>query len=469
MTHGMGDTFKKRHRHYLSFLLIALIGVLSGCSGGVGEYSIVVFTDVHFDPFYDPSLFSELNGSSEDEWDDIFRTSTVTGPPAWGSETNYPLLTQALVSACREATSTPFLLFAGDILTHSFSTKFYEAYGQEDDAAMRSFTYKTVSFFADEVREHCGDVPVMFTLGNNDSYEGNYKIEPGGSFLADTLDLFYTYFLLHGADYDAFAATYAAGGYYATDLLHSNLVFISLNSILFSPRAADGSEGAADTQLDWFEATLADARSEGKKAWILLHIPPGVDIYSSVNNYMDESGALSDADTMWKEVYQQRYTEILQSHADVVSMTFAGHTHMDEYRLSIDVDGSGAEPVIVTPSVSPVFNNNPAFKVLTVSSVQWSPSDYRSLNYPLDVADPAYQSYYTFSNAYGLNGVLETTLAELYPMLNEVEADRENYIGYYYSGHNEANPINGTNWRAYWCGIGRMTKEDFLECVNGSI
>jgi hypothetical protein len=87
------------------------------------------------------------------------------------------------------------------MLTHGFSATFYTLYGSVDQTVMRQFTLKTVSFFTGLVRLNVVATPVVFTLGNNDSYEGNYKIEPNSVFLADTADLFYTDLLAGAADY----------------------------------------------------------------------------------------------------------------------------------------------------------------------------------------------------------------------------------------------------------------------------
>ena len=37
---------------------------------------------------------------------------------------------------------------------------------------------------------------------------------------------------------------------------------------------------------------------------------------------------------------------------------------------------------------------------------------------------------------------------------------------FYYSGHDAANIIDDVNCPAYWCGIGKMDKKEYVECVN---
>ncbi|MBT3181022.1 MAG: hypothetical protein HN337_00780, partial [Deltaproteobacteria bacterium] len=421
---------------------------------------------VHFNPFYDSEIFDDLVDTSEDGWEEIFEGSTVTAPQTWGEESYYPLLIRTLDQVCEKATGTSFVVYTGDILTHGFSSKFYALYGSEDEAAMKAFTYKTVAFFASELRDRCGDLPVVFTLGNNDSYEGDYLIEPGGEFLSDTSELFFSTMLYEKADEDEFTVSWNAGGYYSTSDISSDLTVINLNTILFSPEAVSGSEMAAETQLSWFDTELANASAAGKRVWILLHIPPGADIFSSVSSYMDDSGLLSDAAMMWQEAYQQSFLTTLNTYRDSVDAIFSGHTHMDEYRLALEDGNSWKLEIITTPAISPLFGNNPAFKVLTVGGGGWKPQDYEAFNISLDSDDQVFASYYTFSDAYELDGVLESSFATLYSELGSDDSKKATYIDHYYSGNNSSNPIDNTNWPAYRCAIGEMDKSAYIECVN---
>lgn len=450
------------------FLFTLLIVIIAECSSGNGSQLITVvsFSDIHFTPFYDTTIFTQLVEASAEDWDAIFQQSTATDPLNWGEETNYNLMKQTVQETCNEATEAPFVIFTGDILTHRFSTTFYALYGAKDETAMRAFTYKTLSFFAAQVRKYCGTVPIAFALGNTDSYEGDYLSAPGSEFLADTSELFYSTLLMERADPSTFSSTYTAGGYYATDLLGSNLTLISLNTVFFSPHAASGTEDAAVTQISWLEHTLSSARTHGKRVWILMHIPPGIDIYGSVRSYMDGSGHLSDASLMWKADFQRSFTEILIEYSDTVVAMLAGHTHMDEYRLSAENGSYSNGSVIVTPGISPVFGNNPAFKVISVSADSWVPVDYYSLYNPLDAERQTFSTYYTFSNAYGLSGILDLAFAQLADEFDTEQTQWATYVTYYYSGNDDSNPINDVNWPAYKCGITKMDKDDFIECVN---
>ena len=431
----------------------------SDAGNSVGISQAVVFSDVHFNPFYDTTIFPALVAADASQWESIFASSSISEPSTWGEDSNYPLFALALSSIRANSTSSSAAIFPGDILVHQFDTRFYALYGSEDEEAMKSFLYKTVTFFAGEVRAYLGNIPVMFELGNNDAYEGDFKIEPNSQFLADTAEPFYTLFLNSTADHDAFLDTYEAGGYYSARPLGTNLVVIALNSIFFSPDAASNTAAAAAAELDWFGTTLASAASSGQKAWLLTHIPLGANIHANKDR-IDARGHLGDAKMMWDPDFQTRFLNILAAYSNTVTMIFTGHTHMDEYRLP-------AGALEVTPAISAIDSNNPAFKIFTFYTNSFEIADYSSMNYDLAAMPGSFQQYYTFSSTYKTDGPLATMLECVFPTLRSKAARRAAYKGHYYSGHDSASPINDTNWPVYWCGIGEISKQDYIDSVNG--
>ena len=81
-------------------------------------------------------------------------------------------------------------------------------------------------------------------------------------------------------------------------------------------------------------------------------------------------------------------------------------------------------------------------------------------------SSPEFSTYYVFSEAYNTEMPLELSLRSLFPKLATDTFSQQTYTDFYYSGHNAANNINTTNWPAYWCGIGKMVQEEYIECVN---
>jgi hypothetical protein len=433
---------------------------------------VVVFSDIHFNPFYDadPAIFQQLVSKDPSEWARVFQTSSITAPSLWGSDTNYPSLVLALSSIRRNLGKSQLVIFTGDILGHNFPETFFRLYGSpaepgpEDIAAMESFADKTVEFFMDQVRSSIGNLPVMFALGNSDSYIGAV---PEPSFLSHTAELFYTKFLNGTADQQEFLATFTKGGYYSSEPPGTNLMVIGLNTVMFVPFLKDVEKSAVDDELAWLDSKLAAAKASGKKVWLLMHVPPGADKYTTAGN-ADSNGHIAAATMMWEPGYQARFLRIISHYPGVITLTLAAHTHMDEYRIY-----SPGNVVQITPSITPYFGNNPAFKVITLHQDSLKPIDFSIQNYDLAATPLQFNSYYTFSTTYSLQGLLNDSFSLLYPTLVTNTIKQALYRGHYFSGHNYSipspntfNPITDTNWPVYWCGIGNMDEQEIIRCVN---
>ncbi len=451
-----------------------LIFSLAGCTGtGNGtnnNFSVVVFSDVHFNPFYDPSLFKALVSADAGEWATVFQTSKITAPSVWGADTNYPLLVLALSSIKQNLGTSPLIIYTGDILGHNFPKTFFELYGSQDPpdvadiAAMQSFADKTVAFFMEQVRSTVGDIPVMFTVGNSDSYIGALP-EPG--FLSNTAELYYTNFLKGIVDHQTFLNTFTTGGYYSADLPGTNLMVIGLNTVMFNYDFGDTLKSAVDAELAWFDSQLAQAHAAGKKVWLLMHIPPGADKYETAKK-VDANGHITTATMMWNQDYQTSFLQILSKYPGLITQMLTAHTHMDEYRI--------VSPGILadtTPSIAPYFGNNPAFKIFTFSQDTFKSTDYSIMNYDLATNPEQFNSYYTFSAAYFMYGFLNDSLLQLYPELATENAKQQLYRGHYFSGHNytvpvgnEFYPITDKTWPVFWCGIVHMDEQGLIDCVN---
>ena len=96
----------------------------------------------------------------------------------------------------------------------------------------------------------------------------------------------------------------------------------------------------------------------------------------------------------------------------------------------------------------------------------WELLDYCSVACHLGSTSPEFSTYYVFSEVYSTEMPLELSLTSLFPKLATAVLSQQNYRGFYYSGHNAANNIDDTNWPAYWCGIGKMAMDEYIECVN---
>jgi len=92
-------------RRYLLSTLIGLLlsGVLSAPAAGQEEgwRECLLISDIHFDPFADPSLFGSLTREPVSEWRRLLASSSERGVSQLRSDSNYVLLESCLAAAAR--------------------------------------------------------------------------------------------------------------------------------------------------------------------------------------------------------------------------------------------------------------------------------------------------------------------------------------------------------------------------------
>ena len=219
-----------RTSRLICFLVLVNVVFSGGCGVSTSApppvseptFPVVVFSDIHFNPLDDPTLCHSLDAADPSDWAGILQGSLK--PPALPplhTDTNYLLLRLALSGIKQNLGASPVVIFAGDLLVHKISSLYYESCdgltaGQTPTAqqvlAMQAFADKTATFVMQQTRTAVGSVPVMFVVGNNDSYTG---LGPDSIYLANTVEPYYAKFVNGtAADYPAFFNTFTNGGYY---------------------------------------------------------------------------------------------------------------------------------------------------------------------------------------------------------------------------------------------------------------
>jgi sphingomyelin phosphodiesterase acid-like 3 len=278
---------------------------------------------------------------------------------------------------------------------------------------MQSFTNNTASFVMQQIRRAAGNIPVVFAVGNCDSYTGE---GPDRLFLESTAEKYYSLMLNGTADHQEFLDTFKTAGYYSVELFKKRLMVIALNTILCSAMLPDDNSGLVNPQLLWFEAKLAAAKAAGQKVWLVMHVPVGAFV-SQTAGTVNADGQISAAAMMWDTDYQDRFLATLHEYPGLLSMCIAGHTHMDEYRIM------SADYVLeIAPGISPIFGNDPAYKVFTIDRTSFMPNNYYSMNFDLHTLPRQFQSYYTFTTAYSVPAYTTKALNTLFPNLASDEA-----------------------------------------------
>jgi sphingomyelin phosphodiesterase acid-like 3 len=413
-------------------------------------------SDLHFDPFYDPILVPKLVKADVREWRRLFEGSKVSTVSTYGSDTNYLLLRSALAALRGTVRRPDFILVSGDFLGHNFQEKFQQASPGSNQAAYLSFVHKTLAFVTAGLRQTFPQVPIYPALGNNDSDCGDYAIEPGGPFLAAAAELWRP---LLGGKTGTFAETFRIGGFYSVP--HPTvprLRIVVLNSDFFSRKYKDTCGAKANLtalQLGWLAYTLQRAALAGETVWIMEHIPPGIDVFATLSSH--EPCPASPV-SLWQPEALATYQQILAAAPGTVVATFAGHTHIDDFRLLAGGFVHG------TPAVSPVYDNNPGFQVFSFDRSSGALTDLRT--FFLDVSGSGtgpWSFEYSFQQAYGQTGYTTAALQSLQQAIVNDPKVRSVFLENY-PVHSRKGAPNPENWKAYSCGIVSPTTAEFAEC-----
>lgn len=410
-------------------------------------------SDIHFNPFADPAIVTKLEAAEVSEWDAILASSTVTAFSAYGSDVNDPLLRSAIGAMQKELPSPAFVLISGDFLAHGFEKSYQQYATDKSQAAYTAFVTKTVAYVASNFRKTYPGVRIYPTLGNNDSDCGDYAVAPDGAFLANFRDVWRP--MVGSRSFDR---RFATGGYYHADLPGlRNIRVIALNTNFFStsyknPCGKPGPDPGL-RELEWLDAELLLARVEHKRVWLLFHIPPGVDVYDTLT-YGGACPTLAP-ETFWKDEYLQKYLRIVEVHRNTIIGSFAGHTHQDEFRIA------SGDFIHITPSVSPIFGNNPAFEIVDVGR-DGGVAGYTAWHLP-NVTLP-WAREYAFGEAYGKPRYDTAALTELAAAIGSDAATREKYFGYSSSGNAKSAGEALAKWQGYWCGLQAITGSAFTPC-----
>jgi len=458
-----------------SAALFALVVVLA--SPAVAEDGqFLLISDIHFDPFDDAALFDELQDQPADQWGAILDKSRPAGLNPRGTDSNFALLQSGLDDVHQRIPDPDFILYPGDLMAHHWISK-YDALApkshEDDPQAYRAFTAKAIRFLALEFRRRYPETPIFATLGNDDSYCGDYRIEPDGPFLKMFAETWGP-FAASGQEFQALRRTCAKGGYYSARLPQTrDQRLVVLNSIFFSVNYENACGTTTDTpalnQFQWLAQTLEQAEAAGESVWLLMHIPPGVNSFNTAKNW--EAG--DPPVGFWQPELMNRFLGLLQRFRSTIHVAFAGHTHMDDFRVLPTGEGSGAVCKIA-PAVSPIFGNNPGYQVYQYDRRTGGLENYRTYfltNLPANdsPADPKpgrWAFEYDFRDAYGLGALSARAVDRLAERLKDNDATRAHYRTYY--GVSAPPEFTPRMFPVYRCAITNPRNTEFLKCLRES-
>jgi len=176
-------------------------------------------------------LVNRLAAAEPGQWRAVLESSDDTSLGQYGRDSNWMLLRSALRQMAETLPNPVFVIVSGDFLAHSFRRTFDAAASDHSDAAYRVFVRKTMQFLAQQLRQSFPAAPILPALGNNDDVCGDYQLQPGGPFLADTLPILHT---LLGGDATGIDQNWTSYGNYriavgGVRVLSANTNFFSIH------------------------------------------------------------------------------------------------------------------------------------------------------------------------------------------------------------------------------------------------
>ena len=357
------------------------------------KINFLTLADIHFDPFIacynKPApcvLIQKLRQAPASQWPAIF-TNDDKSIQQYRLDTNYYLLNSTLKAAKEksQAMNVQFVLVLGDFLAHDNRHFYIQFTRDRSRAGYAAFVKKTMEFLRNELAAAFPNIDVYIVVGNNDSYRYDYMIEPYGAFFRDMGQIFSS-LIKNKNNRQSMLLSFPIAGYYGVDLANPPGVrLLGLNSVLFSDKARGNHlSQVATKELDWLQQQLVAAKAKHQKVFIAMHIPAGVDIYGSLKY------RLLRLIELWKPDYIQRFEEELQAFSPQMSAIFSGHLHIDWLQM-LTLNNANSIPIAGTPSVSPIFGNNPGFKVYTYNVDTEQLDDYETFYYSLS-ASPAWSA-----------------------------------------------------------------------------
>jgi hypothetical protein len=449
-------------------------------TAGGSSGKLLIASDIHFNPMSDPALVSSLEAADPSQWESILqRTSPAIFSP-YGEDTNWWLLQSALNQMRKTLPHPAFVMFTGDLLAHGFPEKYLSTTHDKDPEHYRAFVLKTVKFLAIEFGKRFPATKLLVTPGNNDDECHDYSVEAGGAFLSDTADVARELAQADGSFMDDWKAL---GSYNVPHPTIPGVRILSLNTVFFSNEyhAASFKNGcalvastAANDLLRWLEANLAAARERNQKVWLMFHIPPGIDGYATTHksegqlqgNGPSNSSCADSIVPMWVPDWTGEFDRVVTSYADIVLAGFGGHTHMDDFRLANTV-GVAKTFVLIDPAISPIFDQNPAFRVVSYrgdgSLANQSTYYFTNLKQATSKNRGRWKKEYTFTREWRTSRLDTASLGKIYGQIQTTAEIRDRWLKLYEVSSPAAH-VPADTVRGLYCAIGALDVPDYEKC-----
>jgi hypothetical protein len=352
-------------------------------------------------------------------------------PATYGSDANWALFDAAIAQMRRTEPNPRVVVIGGDFLAHHFGSAVAAA---NTHSSVTAVAEAEMARIARSFARAFPRAQFLITMGNNDDPCGDYSTAPNSAYLA-ALARIWAPLVNRGGVAPAFLRDFSHAGYYTARLPFARGRAVVLNDVYWSIvyHACGRVSGNPSTQqLAWLSRTL---KERSTRDVLLMHIPPGIDENSTLmaRRFIMVSFLRSSVES--------QFEQIVSSNVPRISFILAGHMHQNEFRLA------GRAPVLVAPSISPVYGNNPAFLRLDVKE-DGTLSDYQQFAYVPERGE--WTQIIDFDRAFGVDAFTAASLAGIHERLGRDGSLRETWSAAMGGGSLNRRPDYKT-WRAFWC------------------
>lgn len=409
-----------------SVLLLAMLTllILPAPARAQSAVPVLMLSDIHFDPFNDPGKLPQLRSAPVERWAAILASAASptqaadlqalqTSCHTRALDTAWPLLKTAVTAAHDAEPHPAFLTLSGDLLAHEFPCRFTHLAPGSTPDDLSAFAAKTVAFVLLQLRAGFPRIPVYGALGNNDSSCVDYRETAGNTYIKSTAAS-----LALAAGNNATTAATPEGDYSVTlpaPITRTRLIVLQdiFEGRQFNTCAAAADRAPQKAQIDWLRAQLAEARAQNQHVWVMAHMPPGVDAFTSYRRFLLQPAGLCNAEPR-PFLADTSLADALLDYADIVRLALFAHTHMDEFRLLRRRDSGASIPAKLVPSVTPFFGNHPAFLLASVDPRTAVLKDWRTIVSPgPEGSTPPWTEAYRFTTTYHLPDFSAASAAKL--------------------------------------------------------
>lgn len=360
--------------------------------------------------------------------------SASSRPSPLGVDTNDALFESSIRAMQRIDPHPPVVIVTGDLLAHNITHR---------QAA------PTAVLVARRLNHAFPQAQFVLALGNVDADCGDYELAPNSAFLRTLAAAWEPLVNRRGAAPD-FLRTFARDGFYTASLPVPGLRAIAIDDVFWSVRYHARCAPAANVASNVMgELKAALAQTHGR-AWVLFHIPPGVDAFSTAH-LTHHFAIVPFLAPRWRV----DFLAALAEWPGRVALAVAGHTHKFAYRI-VNAGGRQPVPMLLVPAISPIFRDAPAFLTAGVAA----DGTLR------DIQDYAYlRGRWGGIGGMPSLGVIDFTgpqLVALQARLTHDAALRATFYRLYDSG--APSEINERNWNLYWCAATTFGSTPFSDC-----